>query len=101
MLRTQIYLPEDLRKEIDLARRWNGKSLSDYLREAAEEKTVRDKKEKEKYRKLAKEFMEFAKNNPRTKESAEAWVKEVREDRRKEDEHWERRWDEAVAKTKK
>ncbi len=98
MLRTQIYLPEELRRKIDAARRWSGKSLSDYLREAAEEKTAKDKKEKEKYKKLAKDFMEFAKNNPRTKESAEAWVKEVREDRRKEDEHWLKRWDEAISK---
>lgn len=98
MLRTQIYLPEELRREIDSARRWSGKSLSNYLREAAEEKTARERKEKEKYKKLAKSFMEFAKSNPRSKESAEAWVKEVREDRRKEDEHWEKRWDEAVAK---
>lgn len=98
MQRTQIYLPKDLRKEIDSARRWSGKSLSDYLREAAKEKTAKDKKEKEKYKKLAKSFIEFAKNNPRTKESAEAWVKEVREDRRKEDEHWLKRWNEAIGK---
>lgn len=98
MLRTQIYLPEELRKEIDAARRWNGKSLSDYLREAAEEKTAKDKREKEKYKKLAKSFMEFAKNNPRSKESAEAWVKQVRNDRIKADEHWEKRWEEAIRK---
>lgn len=98
MLRTQIYLPEELRRKIDVARRWSGKSLSDYLREAAEEKTAKDQKEKEKYKKLAKNFMEFAKNNPRTKESAEAWVKEVREDRRKADEHWLKRWNEAIRK---
>ena len=98
MLRTQIYLPEDLRREIDSARRWSGKSLSDYLREAAEEKTTKDKREKEKYKKLAKNFMEFAKSNPRTKESAKAWVREIREDRKKEDEHWLKRWDEAISK---
>lgn len=98
MLRTQIYLPENLRRKIDAARRRSGKSLSNYLREAAEEKTTREKQEKQRYQKLAKKFMEFAKNNPRTKESARAWVREVREDRRKEDEHWERRWDEAIAK---
>ena len=98
MLRTQIYLPEELRKEIDAARSWRGESLSDYLREAAKEKTAKDKKEKEKYKQLAKRIMEFAKNNSRTKESAEAWVKEIREDRRKEDEHWEKRWEEAIRK---
>ena len=98
MQRTQIYLPEELRREIDAARRWSGKSLSDYLREAAEEKTVKDKKEKEKYKKLAKSFMEFAKSNPRTKESAEAWTRQVREDRKREDKHWLKRWSEAINK---
>ena len=98
MLRTQIYLPEGLRKEIDSARRWSGKSLSDYLREAAKEKTVKDKKEKEKYKKLANNFMEFAKSNPRTKESAEAWVRQIREDRKREDDHWLKRWGEAISK---
>lgn len=98
MLRTQIYLPEELRKEIDTARRWSGKSLSDYLREAAEEKTARERKEKEKYKKLANSFVEFAKSNPRTKESAETWAKQVREDHRKEDKHWLKRWNEAISK---
>lgn len=98
MLRTQIYLPEDLRKEIDLARRDTGESLSDYLRKAAEEKTDKDKKKKQDLKKLAEQFAEFAKNNPRTKASVERWAREVREDRRKEDEHWLQRWDEAVSK---
>ena len=34
--RTQIYLPEDLRQEIDRQRRLTGESLAEYLRSAAE-----------------------------------------------------------------
>ena len=98
MLRTQIYLPEELRKEIDTARRRTGESLSDYLRKAAEAKASKDKKKKSDLEKLAERFANFARHNPRSKESAEEWVKEIREDRRKEDEHWLKKWDEAIVK---
>src|SRR5438045_1920320 len=100
MLRTQIYLPEELRKEIDAARRWSGKSLSDYLREAAEEKTKKDKQKKQDLKLLAEQFVGSAKGT-RSKKEINNWVQEIRKDRRLEDEHWEKRWDEAVKSIKK
>lgn len=44
MLRTQIYLPEGLREEIDHHRAQTGESLSDYLRKAAERRVKQAKK---------------------------------------------------------
>ena len=46
MLRTQIYLPEDLREKIDQQRAQTGESLSDYLREAEKERVVKTKESK-------------------------------------------------------
>lgn len=45
MQRTQIYLPEDLRREID-KQRSPKESLSDYIRKAAEEKVEKEKRKK-------------------------------------------------------
>lgn len=42
LIPTQLYLPKNLRKEIDKARSINGESLSSYIRKAAEER-VRNK----------------------------------------------------------
>ncbi len=57
MLRTQIYLPEDLRKEIDRARSLSGETRAEYLRKAAEEKLKKDKKKKADLKKLAEEVI--------------------------------------------
>lgn len=98
MQRTQIYLPEDLRREIDKDRRESGESLADYLREAAKERLRAKKKKKADLKRLAEEVVGSLKID---KETANRWVREIREERRLEDEHWEKRWNEAVSRIKK
>ncbi|MBI2330524.1 hypothetical protein HYU94_03960, partial [Candidatus Daviesbacteria bacterium] len=44
--RTQIYLPDDLRRKIDRDRHEEKESLAGYLRRAAEERLARKKKRK-------------------------------------------------------
>jgi negative regulator of replication initiation len=92
MLRTQIYLPEELRKEIDNHRAQTGESLSDYLRKAASE---RAKKHREKTVDLKKLASDIAGSSKRSSSEAEKWIKEIRDDRRLLDERLERRWQEA------
>jgi len=41
---TQIILPSSLREQIEEQRRINGESLAEYLRKAAEERLVHEKK---------------------------------------------------------
>lgn len=96
LLRTQIYLPEDLRHEIDRDRREEGESLAEYLRKAAQERLAKRKRKKADLKKLA----DMIKNMmpTRTKKEAEEWIKEIREDRRLSDERLERRWAEASKK---
>lgn len=81
MLRTQIYLPEDLKEEIDSARRFTGESLSDYLRKAALERTKKDKKRKVDLKKLAKEFTNGVKKSGWEGIDVLKWQREVRKDR--------------------
>lgn len=92
MLRTQIYLPEELRKEIDNHRAQTGESLSDYLREAARERT---KKHKEKAVDLKKLASDVAGSSKRSGSEAEIWIKEIRDYRRLSDDRLEKRWPEA------
>lgn len=56
-LRTQIYLPRDLRGEIDKQRAQTGESLAEYLRKAAEEKVKKDKKRGIDLKSLAEEVV--------------------------------------------
>lgn len=93
MQRTQIYLPIDLRKEIDKQRVSSGESLAGYLREAAEERLKREKKRKEDLKKLADQLGSLA--GTRTREEAEEWIREIREDRKTADERLDKRWAEA------
>ena len=55
--RTQVYLPKELREEIDMVRRQNGESLAGYMRKAVEQRIKKDKKEKTDLKKLAKEVV--------------------------------------------
>lgn len=89
MLRTQIYLPEELRKEIDNQRALTGESLSDYLREAARE---RAKKHKEKTVDLKALAAEIAGSSKRSGSEAEKWIKEIRNERQSADERLKKRW---------
>ena len=95
MNRTQIYLPEDLRKEIDHERATTGESLSQYMRQAAEVAVERDKKRMIDLKKLAQEVVG---SSTRSKPEALEWVKQIREDRRLADEKWEKRWKKAKRK---
>ena len=87
--RTQIYLPEDLRQEIDRQRLLTGESLAGYLRKAAQERLETQRSEKDDLKKLADEVIGSL---TISQEKAEEWIKEIREDRRLSDERVEKRW---------
>ncbi|MBI2596580.1 ribbon-helix-helix protein, CopG family [Candidatus Daviesbacteria bacterium] len=93
MQRTQIYLPEELRREIDQHRKACGESLTDYLRKAAKERLEKDKKRKTDLKKLADEFIGCSK---RTDEEIQEWLDWVREERRLSDEVREERLQKAL-----
>ena len=95
MLRTQIYLPEELRKKIDRERAATGESLSQYMRKAVEIAVERDKKRMVDLKKLAQQVVG---SSTRSKAEALAWVKQIREDRKLADEKWEKRWKKAKEK---
>lgn len=82
MLRTQIYLPEGLKKDIDAARSWTGESLSDYLRKAAQERTKKDKKRKIDLKKLAKEITSGVEKSGWEGINIVKWQREIRKDRK-------------------
>lgn len=94
-LRTQIYLPRDLRREIDKQRAQTGESLAGYLRRAAEEKVKKDKKGHIDLRKLAEEFIGCSK---KTDQEIQDWLDWVREERRLSDEAREKRLEKAINK---
>lgn len=95
MQRTQIYLPEDLRKEIDKARSRKGQSLSDYIRNASEERVKKDKKEQADLEKLANEFIGCS---TRTDAEIQEWLDWIQEEKRLVDEKIDARWEEARKK---
>lgn len=91
--RTQIYLPEELRQEIDRARYEAGESLAEYLRKSATERLAKRKKKKVDLKKLADDFIGCS-----TKSDAEIqeWLNWVREGRRLSDEVREERLQKAL-----
>lgn len=95
MQRTQIYLPEDLRKEIDRYRYSQGESMAEYTRKALEDRIKREKKEKTDLKKLADEVIGSLKIS---QDEARKWIKEIKKDRRLSDERLERRWAQASTK---
>lgn len=82
MQRTQIYLPEDLREEIDRLRKAHGESLADYLREAAKERVKKDKKRKIDLKKLAEEVTSGVKKSGWEDIDIDKWQRELRKDRK-------------------
>lgn len=86
--RTQIYLPKDLRREIDRQRISSGESLAEYLRKAAQERVEKENKKKENLKKLASEFVGSSK---RSDKEIQEWLDWVREERRLSDEVREKR----------
>lgn len=85
-VRTQIYLPKDLRNAIDRQRQLHGESLAEYLRTAARERLKREKKKKADLKKLAKEIVSSLdpKKSAWAGINVEKWQHELRKD---EDEH--------------
>ncbi|MBI2338644.1 hypothetical protein HYU95_05690 [Candidatus Daviesbacteria bacterium] len=96
--RTQIYLPADLRREIDRDRREEKESLAQYLRKAAEERLARRKRRRADLKRLANDFIGSSKMS---RKEANQWIDEIREDRRLSDERLDKRWDEALKKGSK
>lgn len=81
MQRTQIYLPEELRKDIDRQRRQTGESLAEYLRKAAEERAKRGKQRKAELKKLAEELGKSVKKSGWEGIDILKWQREIRKDR--------------------
>ncbi len=90
--RTQIYLPEELRREVDVLRRETNERLAQYAREAINDRVKKDKKKKVDLKKLAMEVIGSLKIS---QEEANEWIREIREDRKLSDERLERRWADA------
>lgn len=83
-LRTQIYLPRDLKEEIDKQRSRSGESLAEYVRKATRERVEKEKQRKVDLKKVAAKFVGAGKN--RTREEIETWLRDIREDKRLSDE---------------
>jgi len=81
-VRTQIYLPEDLRQDIDRQRRQTGESLAEYLRKAAHERVRMDKRRKAELKKLAEELGKGVKKSGWEGIDILKWQKEIRKDRK-------------------
>ncbi len=82
MQRTQIYLPEQLREEIDRLRKAHGETLATYLRKAARERVEKDKKRKIDLKKLAKEITSGVEKSGWEGIDIDKWQREIRKDRK-------------------
>ena len=82
MLRTQIYLPEELRKQIDQDRAQTGESLADYIRKAVEGRTKKAKKKKPSVKDILKalDSLDPEKSGWKDVDVIE-WQRQIREDR--------------------
>jgi len=80
--RTQIYLPADLRREIDRQRVSSGESLSDYLRQAARQRLKAEKEGKEDLKKIAAELGKGVKKSGWEGIDVLRWQREIRRDRK-------------------
>ena len=90
-LRTQIYLPEELRKEIDSERFITGESLAGYLRKAAAERVEKERKKKLDLSRLAEETVGSLKGY-RSDEEIRRWLREIKEERTASDRRLKRDW---------
>ncbi len=82
MLRTQIYLPEELKKDIDRDRAWRGESLAEYARQAMETRVKQGKKTKIDLKKLAKEITSGVEKSGWEGIDIAKWQREIRKDRK-------------------
>lgn len=83
MQRTQIYLPEELRKEIDRLCYAKGESVAEYTRKALEDRIKKEKRKKADLKDLAEKFVGSSTKN---EEEIQEWLDWVREERRLSDE---------------
>lgn len=95
MLRTQIYLPKELRREVDVLRKETNESMAQYAREAIDDRVKKDKKRKVDLKKLADAFIG---SSTRTDAEIQEWLDWVREERRLSDEVREERLQRALKK---
>lgn len=91
--RTQIYLPQDLRREVDRLRKETNESLAEYTREAIKERVKKEKKKKVNLKKLADAFIG---SSTKTDAEIQEWLDWVREERRLSDEVREERLQKAL-----
>lgn len=82
MQRTQIYLPDDLRREVDRYRYKRGESMAEYTRKALEDRNKREKNEKTDLKKLAEEFTSGVKKSGWEGMDVLKWQREIRKDRK-------------------
>lgn len=80
-MRTQIIIPQNLRKDIESARRATGESLAEYLRKAAQERLEKEKKKMTNLEKLAKEVVGAVKKSSWEGIDVSEWQRQMREDR--------------------
>lgn len=80
--RTQIYLPQELRAQIDLQRKISGESLAEYIRIAAEERVKVKNQRKMDIKKLAQELGNGVKKSGWEGVDVLEWQREIRKDRK-------------------
>lgn len=80
-LRTQIYIPKNLRADIDRMRTATGESLAEYLRNAAQERLKKEKKREIDLKKLADEVVGSVKKSAWDRVDINKWQREIRADR--------------------
>lgn len=82
MQRTQIYLPEDLRRELDRHRHVRGESVAAYTRKALEDRIKKEKEEKVDLKKLAEDFTSGITKSGWEGIDVLEWQREIRRDRK-------------------
>ncbi len=81
-IRTQIYLPEDLRREIDIFREERKESMAEYIRRATRERVEKEKKRTVNLKKLAEEVTSGVKKSGWEGIDINKWQREIRKDRK-------------------
>ncbi|MDA2921797.1 ribbon-helix-helix protein, CopG family [Patescibacteria group bacterium AH-259-L07] len=79
--RTQIILPQELRKKIEEARQATGESMAEYLRRAVTERIKHEKANKVNLKKLSQEVVGAVKKSSWEGIDIKKWQREMREDR--------------------
>lgn len=80
--RTQIYLPSDLKRDVNHLRRVSGESMAEYIRKATKERVEKDKKEKQALKKLASELGSLVTKSGWEGIDVIKWQREIRKDRK-------------------